>query len=562
MQNAVPARLQTENDAACRQVSHLLGLLDLFVKMLNAGDQPAILRLAADSVSNLGPVHAEAAYLDGEDGLVGQLTPRPAIERQVNALNGAPGSITSRKHPWTWAYPLNDKGLTYGYLVLGAGRAPSPGTMLLLDVLLRQTSAALANASRHDGARRTANDGRAHNSKHALTNDELGRKVADLEMQANAYKVLSSVSASGGGANGLAVALYELTGRAAAVEDRFGNLLAWSGPDQPKPYPKPDDQQRGELLRRAASERRPIRHGNRLIALVQPKNEILGLVAIVQHQHTFDHDDSFVLQYAATLLAMEMAHRRSLAEVELRLRRELVEDVLSDQADDSTYARAAAIGYDLHQPHHVVAISWQQPAGRTELSDAVAAAAKVLDLVPLQARRSKAVVLLVPARVAGEELYHAVSQEIGPAGAIGVGGRCSELGDFPRSLRQSLKALEIRRTSQQPYGVTAFDQLGLYRILGTGRGSEDVSEFVQQWIGQLVDYDRRRHTSLVETLSQYLECGGNYDHAAQALLIHRSTLRYRLRRIREVSGLDLTDVDCRLNLHVATRAWRVLDDMV
>jgi DNA-binding PucR family transcriptional regulator len=257
-----------------------------------------------------------------------------------------------------------------------------------------------------------------------------------------------------------------------------------------------------------------------------------------------------------------MAHRRSLAEVELRLRRELVEDVLSGQADDGAYARAAAIGHDLHRSHYVVAIGWQQPAGRAEVSDAVAAAAKDLDLNPLQVWRTGTAVLLVPGRVPGEELYQAVSQEIGPAGAIGVGGRCTDLDDFPRSLQQSLKALEIRRTSQQPYGVTGFDQLGLYRILGTGRGSEDVTEFVHQWIGQLIDYDRRRHTSLVETLSQYFECGGNYDHAAQVLLIHRSTLRYRLRRIREVTGLDLADVDCRLNLHVATRAWRVLDGMV
>lgn len=553
------ARLQAESGVARQQVTRLLGLFDLFADMLTAQDQSEILLLAADSVSHLGPLRTEAAYLAGEDNLVAQLTARPAIERQVNALDGAPGSIASHSNRWAWAYPLHDKDIFYGYLVLGARRAPSPGTALLLDVLIRQTSAALANATRHDGAQHTANDVQTHMGP-AQTNDELGRRVADLEMQAKAHEVLSSVSASGGGENGLVAALYELTGRAAAIEDRFGNLLAWSGPDQPEPYPKPDDQQRGELLRRAASERRPVRDGNRLIALAQPKNEILGLVALMLPQHTHGRYESFVLQYAATLLAMEMAHRRSLAEVELRLRRELVEDVLGGQADDSAYGRAAAIGYDLHRPHHVVAIRWQQPAGRAEVVDAVTAAAKVLDLNPLHAWRTNTAILLVPAQLRGEDLYQAVSQEIGPTGAIGVGGRCGELDDFPRSLRQSLKALEIRRTSQQPYGVTTFEDLGLYRILGNGRGSEDVTEFVQHWIGQLIDYDRRRRTSLVDTLSQYLECGGNYDHTAQALLIHRSTLRYRLRRIREVTGLDLADVDSRLNLHVATRAWRVLED--
>ncbi|WP_330479835.1 helix-turn-helix domain-containing protein [Streptomyces platensis] len=66
------------------------------------------------------------------------------------------------------------------------------------------------------------------------------------------------------------------------------------------------------------------------------------------------------------------------------------------------------------------------------------------------------------------------------------------------------------------------------------------------------------HSDLVQTLSQYFECGGNYDATAAALAIHRSTLRYRLQRIREVSGSDLGDIDSRLNLHVATRVWKVL----
>ncbi len=62
----------------------------------------------------------------------------------------------------------------------------------------------------------------------------------------------------------------------------------------------------------------------------------------------------------------------------------------------------------------------------------------------------------------------------------------------------------------------------------------------------------------MQTLFQYLECGGRYDATAAALAIHRSTLRYRLQRIREIGGTDLRDVDSRLNLHVAARVWEVL----
>jgi DNA-binding PucR family transcriptional regulator len=146
----------------------------------------------------------------------------------------------------------------------------------------------------------------------------------------------------------------------------------------------------------------------------------------------------------------------------------------------------------------------------------------------------------------------------GTAGAIGVGGRCRGPTDVPRSYAEAVRAADVRRDSRSPDGATSYDQLGLYRILDTGAGSGEVEAFVQEWLGELLTYDQRKSTDLVHTLSQYLECGGNYDETAAALLIHRSTLRYRLGRIRKIGGHDLNDVDDRLNLHVATRAWQVL----
>ena len=85
-----------------------------------------------------------------------------------------------------------------------------------------------------------------------------------------------------------------------------------------------------------------------------------------------------------------------------------------------------------------------------------------------------------------------------------------------------------------------------------------VERLVQKWLGPLIQYDARRGSELVETLSHYLECGGNYDATATALSMHRNTLKYRLQRIRELSRLDLADADTRFNLQLATRAWHTL----
>jgi DNA-binding PucR family transcriptional regulator len=124
-----------------------------------------------------------------------------------------------------------------------------------------------------------------------------------------------------------------------------------------------------------------------------------------------------------------------------------------------------------------------------------------------------------------------------------------------------MRALNIRQKSRTPDGVTSFEQLGVYRILDAGQNRAEVWVFVQEWLGPLLDYDRAKNSELVRTLSLYLECGGNYNETAAALTIHRSTLRYRLGRIREITDFDLNDVDSRLNLHVATRAWQVLSGL-
>jgi DNA-binding PucR family transcriptional regulator len=62
----------------------------------------------------------------------------------------------------------------------------------------------------------------------------------------------------------------------------------------------------------------------------------------------------------------------------------------------------------------------------------------------------------------------------------------------------------------------------------------------------------------VPTLTAFLDLGQAYEPTCTAVAIHRSTLKYRLQRIREISGHDLSDPDTRFNLQLATRAWRTL----
>ncbi|MGC4108128.1 MAG: helix-turn-helix domain-containing protein [Thermomicrobiales bacterium] len=94
--------------------------------------------------------------------------------------------------------------------------------------------------------------------------------------------------------------------------------------------------------------------------------------------------------------------------------------------------------------------------------------------------------------------------------------------------------------------------LGAYALLFDRWGSVSLSRYVDQLIGDLLREDRRG--LLRETLRVYLEHGGAQRSTSDRLAIHRNTLTYRLRQIREVLHLDPDDPNARLGLHLAILA--------
>ncbi|MEV6653160.1 helix-turn-helix domain-containing protein [Streptomyces sp. NPDC051219] len=545
---------------------HLANLYSLSVlaMIMNDGrDERDIMRLALTSVAAVGPCRAEAGFLT--PGQIPVRTPAEwphatsHLDAQVKRLRGQEGMVPVPGREWGWAFALHARGGVIGYLVVSARSRPASDDCFLIHVLVQQTTAALANAMARRTERDHAGELRQLNEDRAAVNARLATSVSDLERQRSVHEVLSEACSSGAGVAGIAEAVHRLTGYPVAIEDRFGNLQAWAGPGRPDPYPKPNAEQHEELLQEAARRLRPVRVGGRLIALARHRGEVLGAVTLIDTEGRIGEQEEFTLDHACIALALELAHLRNLADVELRLRRELVDDLVTGTDDESAYARAAAVGHDLHGPHYLAVVQWVGTATDDAFVHAVGRSAAGLRIRSLLARRSGLAVLVLQGRPSAQALYQAVGRELAsPTGAIGVGGRCDTPAEIPRSYREALRALEVRQRSQSPHGTTAFDELGLYRILGPGGDYREVELFVREWLGSLLDYDAAHHTELVQTLAQYLECGGNYDSTAAMLAIHRSTLRYRLQRIREVSGSDLADVDSRLNLHVAARVWKIL----
>jgi hypothetical protein len=109
-------------------------------------------------------------------------------------------------------------------------------------------------------------------------------------------------------------------------------------------------------------------------------------------------------------------------------------------------------------------------------------------------------------------------------------------------------------------GVLAFEDTGAYRLLLPAM-SEDPAElerFYEETVAPLAAYDEQYETELVATIEAYLEADGSVTPTAERLFTHRHTIRYRLERVKELSGHDITSTEGREKLSLGLKAMRVL----
>jgi sugar diacid utilization regulator len=130
--------------------------------------------------------------------------------------------------------------------------------------------------------------------------------------------------------------------------------------------------------------------------------------------------------------------------------------------------------------------------------------------------------------------------------------------DGHRANAEALLAANVAEAQGQT--LLAFEETGAYRILLPAM-SEDPGElqrFHDETVAPLLAYDAQYDTELVRTLETFLESDGNVAGTAQKLYTHRHTVRYRLERVKELTGLDVASTDGREKLGLGLKAMKVL----
>jgi DNA-binding PucR family transcriptional regulator len=143
--------------------------------------------------------------------------------------------------------------------------------------------------------------------------------------------------------------------------------------------------------------------------------------------------------------------------------------------------------------------------------------------------------------------------------ALGRSRITEDPAELPRAASEALLAANVAYGSADGAAL-AFEQTGAYRLLlsAMSENPTELQRFYDETVEPLVAYDEQYETDLVRTLETFLDADGNVAGTAQRLFTHRHTIYYRLERVRELSGLDVSSSDGREKLSLGLKAMRVL----
>lgn len=134
---------------------------------------------------------------------------------------------------------------------------------------------------------------------------------------------------------------------------------------------------------------------------------------------------------------------------------------------------------------------------------------------------------------------------------IGVGNSKAYLDEVKKSRNEASAALRAAEVSGLKGKIFFYRDQGIYTLLSHVDETRILDTYVEEKLGKLLQADELNDGNLSETLENYLNCSCNVKKTAEEMFLHRNTLNYRMKKIREILGCDLENLDTCLELKLA-----------
>ncbi|GAB7386405.1 hypothetical protein BSNK01_02400 [Bacillaceae bacterium] len=393
------------------------------------------------------------------------------------------------------------------------------------------------------------------------------------------YDHLPRLFAEEGDLTAIAAVLGQTTQCTVAVDDQAFRLLHAYGSYKPHDFGSFMQEKRRDGVLAAAmhellAEKRTIqltvsgRFGWKHVRLITPVyfgNETFAYLSLIKESGEFAEFDMIALEWMAMACAKFFLQERIHMEKNWRLHGELLAECLHEEffapsvkqklkwfrkrLDGSYYLFVFQIMLDdKNFSPHKVAVLLEKRSGIERLLQQ--------HLLPFREKiiitgKIDRVIALIPADILeqsrltpkkmGEALLARLQREApGEAIIVGISSLCKKDSALRRGYEEACRAIEIARLRGGEQKLLAWEDLGAWVVLLHDKNAAELKEFALRLLHDLLAYDQEQKAELVKTLYYFLENRGNIHETARQLTLSVGATRYRLRRIQEITNVDLT----------------------
>jgi PucR family transcriptional regulator, purine catabolism regulatory protein len=260
------------------------------------------------------------------------------------------------------------------------------------------------------------------------------------------------------------------------------------------------------------------------------------------------------------VVGLELMRERIVRETERRLAGDLLADALGERLEaEELSGRLRPFG--IGDEAAVLVFEVDDPAAAEATLESALAEAGVPALVATSAVAGEPLLCAVVDTGAGDPLgtaRHARRALTGGAGQNGVRAAVSRpagVGSLRRAFHEARCALEATSLAGgDAPEVASHHDLGAFTLLLALQDDEALRIYSDGLLDPIEHTEGEYGGELLRSLEAFIENNGNWERAARQLYCHRHTLRYRIRKIEELTGRDLSRATDRIELWLALRA--------
>ncbi|AYK09218.1 PucR family transcriptional regulator [Brevibacillus laterosporus] len=323
-----------------------------------------------------------------------------------------------------------------------------------------------------------------------------------------------------------------------------------------------------------------------VVVPIRTINHIKVHLVITEAYKRLEELDFIAMENAATALSLELVKQFAVAEVEREFKNDIIDDLLAGKSQmlETVYHRANLIGWDLDRSYAVLLFHVKEEftslsqnemdklrssrSLQTKTFSDLHEAVRSHFVNGILRRRGDTIILLLPVNEqegkgksglsAVKERAREIQEKIRAKAKdivvqVGIGNLAETVMDISRSYQEAQDALDLGEKLYGKESITAFAELGLFRLLCQFPDPAVLTSFIPSSLNRLVESKSAIKNDLLHTLEVFLEHNQNAAKAAHDLFVHYKTVMYRLERIREITSMDFEDSEEMLGVRVGLK---------